>query len=121
MDRQDLSHLIADRFDLTITAADEAVSIYLSQIGVDYYSDLSDDDVDTVVEAVAASLPEVSAGPLDRVADTASAHRSAEDAADITRADRDAAIRAAAAAGVPKTQIADAADISRQAIYDILE
>lgn len=72
-------------------------------------------------EAVAESLDDVSANPLDTVADAADALWRADESREMARADRDAAIRSAVAAGVPKRQVAITADLTRQSVYDILD
>lgn len=115
---QDLTTDIADRFDMTPAAARDAAETYLAQIekedGKDIDRDaISSDDVEFVIGCVAASVDDVSATPIDRVADAASR---IEDA----HAARDAAVRAAATAGVPITQIAEAAGVTRPTIYSII-
>lgn len=118
MDMQYLATTITDRFDLTPDAARDAAETYLSQIekedgkGIDR-DDVSDDDAEFVIGCVASSVGEVSATPLDRV--SAAADRMSE-----AHAERDAAIRAAADAGSPTTQIAEAADLTRQGVYNII-
>ena len=115
---QDLTTTIADRFDLTPDAARDAAETYLAQIekenGKDIDRDnIADDDAEFILGCVASSVGEVSATPIDRVADAASR---IEDA----HAARDAAVRAAATAGVPITQIAEAAGVTRPTIYSII-
>ena len=118
MDLQDLTTTITDRFDLTPDAARDTAETYLAQIekedGKDIDRDnIADDDAEFILGCVAASVDEVAVTSLDRVA--AATRRMSE-----AHAERDAAIRAAAAAGVPITQIAEAADLTRQGVYNII-
>ena len=115
---QDLTTLITDRFDIDRDPARDAAETYLSQIekedGRTIDRDaISSDDVEFVIGCVASSVGEVSATPLDRV--SAATRRMSE-----AHAERDAAIRAAADAGSPITQIAEAADLTRQGVYNII-
>lgn len=118
MDLQDLTTTIADRFDIDRDAARDTAETYLSQIekedGKDIdRDDISADDAEFVIGCVASSVGEVSATPLDRVS-------AATDRMSEAHSERDAAVRAAAAAGVPITQIAEAADVTRPTIYSII-
>ena len=118
MDLQDLTTTITDRFDLTPDAARDAAETYLSQIekedGRDIdRDDIAADDAEFILGCVAASVDEVAVTSLDRVA--AATRRMSE-----AHAERDAAIRAAADAGSPITQIAEAADLTRQGVYNII-
>ena len=118
MDLQDLTTTIADRFDLTPDAARDAAETYLTQIEKEDCKDIdrdaiADDDAEFVIGCVSASVDEVAVTSLDRVA--AATRRMSE-----AHAERDAAIRAAADAGSPITQIAEAADLTRQGVYNII-
>ena len=118
MDMQYLATTITDRFDLTPDAARDAAETYLSQIekedGRDIdRDDIAADDAEFILGCVAASVDEVAVTSLDRVA--AATRRMSE-----AHAERDAAIRAAADAGSPITQIAEAADLTRQGVYNII-
>lgn len=118
MDLQDLTTTIAARFDLTPDAARDAAETYLAQIekedGKDIDRDnIADDDAEFILGCVAASVDEVAVTSLDRV--SAATRRMSE-----AHAERDAAIRAAADAGSPITQIAEAAELSRPTVYKIL-
>lgn len=118
MDLQDLTTTIADRFDIDRDAARDTAETYLSQIekedGKDIdRDDISADDAEFILGCVAASVDEVAVTSLDRVA--AATRRMSE-----AHAERDAAIRAAADAGSPITQIAEAADLTRQGVYNII-
>lgn len=118
MDLQDLTTTIADRFDLTPDAARDTAETYLAQIEKEDGKDIdrgniADDDAEFILGCVAASVDEVAVTSLDRVA--AATRRMSE-----AHAERDAAIRAAADAGSPITQIAEAADLTRQGVYNII-
>ena len=118
MDLQDLTTTIADRFDLTPDAARDTAETYLTQIEKEDCKDIdrdaiADDDAEFVIGCVSASVDEVAVTSLDRVA--AATRRMSE-----AHAERDAAIRAAADAGSPITQIAEAADLTRQGVYNII-
>jgi hypothetical protein len=118
MELQDLAGILADRFDITQSAAQEAAEIHLGQIekednrSIDRDA-IGADDVEFVTGCVATTIEDVSARPLDLVSDAADRMAKAHH-------DRDAAIRDAAAAGVPKARIADAARLGRAQIYNII-
>ena len=119
MDLQDLTTTITARFDLTPDAARDTAETYLTQIEKEDCKDIdrddisADDDAEFILGCVAASVDEVAVTSLDRVA--AATRRMSE-----AHAERDAAIRAAADAGSPITQIAEAADLTRQGVYNII-
>lgn len=120
-DIDSLTDQITTTHDMDRDAAREAVTIYASQCGVTDLEQISDADAEAILGAVATSIEDVSARPLDAVADAADTLRRAEDAADHARAARDAALHAAQQAGVPMVHIADAAGISRGRLYAILD
>ena len=115
---RDLTTLITDRFDIDRDPTRDAAETYLSQIEKEDgrtidRDNIADDDAEFILGCVAASVDEVSVTSLDRV--SAATRRMSE-----AHAERDAAIRAAADAGSPITQIAEAAELSRPTVYKIL-
>ena len=125
MDLQDLTTTIADRFDLTPDAARDAAETYLTQIEKEDCKDIdrdaiADDDAEFVIGCVSASVDEVSASALDHVAGARTAIEGVRGEMDWAEENLKDAIRKAKSAGVPITQIAEAADLSRPTVYKIL-
>lgn len=108
---------ITTRFDIDADAAESAAREYLAQIcaldGEEYDEEALPADVaEFIVESIKQHLQSTPPTLLDEVTATADALTEAHHR-------RDETIRTALAAGLPIKQIAEAAGMSRQAIYNI--
>jgi hypothetical protein len=63
---------------------------------------------------------DLKAATMRELTDAANAYAAIAESHDTARGNRDAAIRAAAAAGVPRTEIAKAARVSREMVYRVI-
>jgi hypothetical protein len=115
--REALAAKMATKHDLDPAAAAEAVTIYAEQLGAPD-GDLSDDDAEHIDLALQAHLVHDTGGPLDDVYAATEAKRLADEAA--ADADREwrAAVRTALA-GQRVVDVAEAAGISRERVYQI--
>lgn len=116
--RDELATELAAAHDITGDAAAEAVTVYADQLGA-AAGDLTAEDADHIRRALEAHLVHDVGTPLDAVADTTrelQALRAAtEDAEQAWRA----AIRSALHAGQRVVDVAEAAGISRERVYQI--
>jgi hypothetical protein len=116
--REYLAIELAATHDLDEGAAREAVAVYADQLGADP-GDLGVEDAAHIRRALEVHLAHDVGTPLDAVADATETKRAAdEDAADADRVWRDA-IRRALTAGQRVVDIAEAAGISRERVYQI--
>jgi len=116
--REALAADLAARHDLDETAAVEAVTIYAEQLGAPD-GDLTDTDAEHIDLALQAHLTHDTGRPLDVITEATEAKRSADEtAADADRTWR-AAIRNALADGQRVVDVAEAAGISRERVYQI--
>lgn len=108
--RQALATTLAAKHDIDTAAAAEAVQVYAEQLGAT--GDLTDADAQSIDLSLQAHLAYDTGAPLDRVM-----------AATVARAEAEAewlaSIRAAVAAGQRVVDIAEAAGISRERVYQI--
>lgn len=116
--REALAAELAAKHDLDPAAAAEAVAIYADQLGAPD-GNLSDADAEHIDLALQAHLVHDTGGPLDDVYAATEAKRLADEAA--ADADREwrAAIRAALTDGQRVVDVAEAARISRERVYQI--
>lgn len=116
--RADLAAALAAKHDIDPTAAAEAVQVYAGQLGA-APGDLTDADAARVDRALQAHLAHDTGAPLDLVTeatlDLAEARAVLEEAEMQWRA----AIRAAVGGGQRVVDVADAAGISRERVYQI--
>lgn len=104
--------------DIDYAAARDAVDVYAGQLDAPD-GDLSDENAEHIRQALAAELNVASHAPLDAVINATANKANAElDAEEADRAWRDA-IRAAVSAGERVVEIAEAAGISRDRVYQI--
>jgi hypothetical protein len=115
--RADLAAALAAKHDLDPAAAAEAVTVYADQLGAG--ADLSDEDAESIDLSMQAHLAYDVGEPLDDVASATEAKRVADSDADEADRQWRAAIRAALAHGQRVVDIADAASISRERVYQI--
>lgn len=116
--REDLAYQIGDTMDIDYAAARDAVDVYAGQLDAPD-GDLSDENAEHIRQALAAELNVASHAPLDAVINATANKANAElDAEEADRAWRDA-IRAAVSAGERVVEIAEAAGISRDRVYQI--
>lgn len=116
--RGDLAYLIGDTMDIDYEAARQAIDVYAGQLDAPE-GDLSDENAEHIRLALAAELNVASHAPLDAVINATAAKANVELAGE--EADRvwREAIRAAVAAGERVVEIAEAAGISRDRVYQI--
>lgn len=116
--RTDLATNLAAEHDIDTTAAAEAVQVYAEQLGA-APGDLTDDDAERIGLALQAHLAHDVGAPLDLVADAT--HTLAERRAEVEEVEMQwrAAIRAAVKAGQRVVDVAEAAGISRERVYQI--
>jgi hypothetical protein len=116
--RRELAAELATTHDIDEAAAAEAVEVYAGQLGADD-GDLTDEDTDHIRRAVEAHAAHDVGAPLDAVAAATEAKRLADEtAADADREWR-TTIRAALSDGQRAVDIAEAAGISRERVYQI--
>lgn len=123
-DLTSLATRIADRFDVDQAAAFDLAETYLEQVAdVDDTTidrdDIHPGDADFIISAIAESRHEVTAQPVDDLAEAVLAHDSAEQDLIHARSMRDQAIRAALAVGTPWSEVIAATGLSRGQIATI--
>lgn len=109
--RADLAAILAAKHDLDETAAAEAVTVYAEQLGA-APGDLSDEEAEHIDLALQAQLAHDTGAPLDRIMAATVARQEAE-------AEWRASIRAALSDGQRVVDIAEAAGISRERVYQL--
>jgi len=116
--RADLAQQIGDTMDIDYAAARDAVDVYAGQLDAPD-GHLSDENAEHIRQALAAEFSVASHAPLDAVIEaTAAKDKANQDAEEADRVWREA-IRAAVMAGERVVEIAEAARISRDRVYQI--
>ncbi|HAT1156505.1 TPA: hypothetical protein I8V45_000217 [Corynebacterium striatum] len=122
-----LSETLHYALDMSIDAAEDALRTYIAQIekledrSIDE-DEISKDDADFLIGAVksARRAGDLGLHELDTVTEAAQDMEDKAQALEHSRAERDAAIRAAVHAGARIQDVATAAGISRQAVDKII-
>lgn len=116
--RTDLATRLAARHDIDQAAAAEAVEVYAEQLGA-APGDLADTEAEAVDLALQAHLAHDVGAPLDVVADATGELAALRQATEAAEEAWKASIRAAVADGQRVVDIAEAAGISRERVYQI--
>lgn len=116
--RTDLAADIATSRDIDHAAAAEAVTVYAEQLGV-APGDLTTDDAEHIRRAIDAHMAHDTSRPLDAVHDATEHLRGLRAAAEEAEGAWKAAIRTAVADGQRVVDVAEAAGISRERVYQI--